>query len=59
MLMCPAGCGRYFIVSEEDPDSTLTDVVHHLTGVRHECSHDEAMRLLANIELADPSGDVS
>lgn len=55
MIMCPAGCGRYFIVSTEDPDSALSDVVDHLTGPVHTRTHDEAMKLLAQVELVAPT----
>lgn len=54
VLLCPdpAGCPARFEVSVEDPDGTLSDVVHHLTGHPHYHPLDEAMRLLAAVREA-------
>jgi hypothetical protein len=52
LLNCPdpGRCPVTFEVSEEDPDATLSDVVHHLTGHPHSHDQQTAMRLLACVE---------
>lgn len=45
-------CTRDFEVSPEDPDSTLTDIVHHLTGAPHYHNQATAMKLLKHVQEA-------
>lgn len=55
VLLCPSTeprCTRDFEVSPEDPDSTLSDVVRHLTGYPHHHDRPAAMELLAKVQEA-------
>jgi hypothetical protein len=53
-LQCPMpACGFLEPVSEEDPDGTLSLMVHHLTGYfagQHRLGQPDAMQWLAKVE---------
>lgn len=52
-LACPQpACRSRFTVSEEDPDSTLDDVLAHLRGPAHLLSLSDARAALARTDRA-------